>query len=211
MPDNQLFYGDNLEVLRQHVKDESVDLVYLDPPFNSNADYNVLFSEQDGTRAAAQIQAFKDTWRWDQAAAYAYHEVVENGPSRVSQAMQAFRTLLGESNMLAYLAMMAPRLVELHRQVWKGKDPSTDPGLYQILHWAVKWVRYDRRIAGRSPNGPDVEDYRAGMRRQEIDGQGRAHPTDRSDPSNEWIDWGTQSREVDPAEWAEAKDEQGML
>ena len=113
-PPNKLFYGDNLDVLRLHVPDESVDLVYLDPPFNSNANYNVLFAERDGTQAAAQIKAFKDTWRWDESAARAYQDVVEHGGG-VSQALQAFRTLLGESDMLAYLAMMAPRLVELRR------------------------------------------------------------------------------------------------
>lgn len=111
---NQLYYGDNLDVLRRYVKDESVDLVYLDPPFNSNQNYNVLFAEQDGSRSAAQIKAFGDTWRWDQGAAYAFQETVEAG-GRVAQAMLAFQTLLGESDMLAYLAMMAPRLVELHR------------------------------------------------------------------------------------------------
>jgi len=112
--ENLLFYGDNLDILRRYIKDETVDLVYLDPPFKSNQDYNVLFAEQDGTRAAAQIKAFEDTWRWDQAAAAAYEEIVVKG-GRVSQAMQAFRTFLGESDMLAYLSMMAPRLVELHR------------------------------------------------------------------------------------------------
>ena len=111
---NQLYYGDNLEVLRQHIKDESIDLVYLDPPFKSNQDYNVLFAEQDGTRSAAQMKAFDDTWRWDQAASQAYHAVVERG-GKVSQALQAFRMYLGESDMLAYLCMMAPRLVELQR------------------------------------------------------------------------------------------------
>ena len=111
---NQLYYGDNLDVLRRHVPDESVDLVYLDPPFNSNAGYNVLLAERDGAQAAVQIQAFEDTWRWDEGAARAYEDVVEAG-GRVSQAMQAFRTFLGESDMLAYLAMMAPRLVELRR------------------------------------------------------------------------------------------------
>ena len=111
---NQLFYGDNLDVLRLHVLAESVDLVYLDPPFNSNANYNVLFAERDGTQAAAQIKAFDDTWRWDEWAARSYEDVVEAG-GRVSQAMQAFRTFLGENDMLAYLAMMAPRLVELRR------------------------------------------------------------------------------------------------
>jgi len=114
MADNLLYYGDNLDILRNHIADESVDLVYLDPPFNSNASYNVLFAEQNGSRAAAQIKAFEDTWRWDQAAAEAYEEVVEGG-GKVSQAMQAFRTFLGDSNLLAYLAMMAPRLVELRR------------------------------------------------------------------------------------------------
>ncbi len=111
---NRLYYGDNLDVLRRHVDDESVDLVYLDPPFNSNANYNVLFAERDGTQAASQIKAFEDTWRWDEGAARAFEEVVEQG-GRVSQAMQAFRTFLGDTDMLAYLAMMAPRLVELRR------------------------------------------------------------------------------------------------
>jgi site-specific DNA-methyltransferase (adenine-specific) len=100
MADNTLYYGDNLDVLRHHVSDESVDLVYLDSPFNSNATYNVLFAAQDGTRSAAQIKAFGDTWRWDQAAAYDYQQTVEAG-GQVSQAMQAFHTLLGPSNMLA--------------------------------------------------------------------------------------------------------------
>ncbi len=115
-PVDTLYYGDNLDVLRQHVADASVDLVYLDPPFNSNADYNVLFAEQDGTRAAAQIEAFKDTWRWDEAAAEAFHEVstgdIAMEHPKVAQAMAAFRTLVPESDMLAYLSMMAPRLVE---------------------------------------------------------------------------------------------------
>jgi DNA modification methylase len=111
---NLLYYGDNLDVLRRHVADASVDLVYLDPPFNSNASYNVLFAERDGTQAASQIKAFGDTWTWDEGAARAYEEVVETG-GRVSQAMQAFRTFLGDTDMLAYLAMMAPRLGELRR------------------------------------------------------------------------------------------------
>ena len=114
MSENVLYYGDNLDMLRRHIGDESVDLVYLDPPFNSNATYNVLFAEQDGTQAAAQINAFEDTWRWDQGAERAYQETVETGGD-VARALLAFRTLLGESNMMAYLAMMAPRLVELRR------------------------------------------------------------------------------------------------
>ncbi|MBA2684141.1 MAG: restriction endonuclease [Gemmatimonadaceae bacterium] len=111
---NLLYYGDNIDVLRRHVKDESVDLVYLDPPFNSARSYNVLFKEQDGARASAQIKAFEDTWRWDASASVSYHEIVEAG-GQVSEVMQAFRRIVGDSDMLAYLAMMAPRLVELRR------------------------------------------------------------------------------------------------
>jgi DNA modification methylase len=110
---NLLAYGDNLDVLRRHVASESVDLVYLDPPFNSNANYNVLFA-QHGEKAAAQIKAFGDTWAWDTVAATTYQAAVEEGGA-VAATLRAFRTMLGTSDMLAYLSMMAPRLVELRR------------------------------------------------------------------------------------------------
>ena len=132
MAENLLYYGDNLEILQRYIRDESVDLIYLDPPFKSDQNYNVLFQEQDGTRSAAQIHAFEDTWRWDQAAAAAYQQIVETG-GRVSQAMQAFRTFLGESDMMAYLAMMAPRLVELRRAL----KPTGSIYLHQRLTQAV--------------------------------------------------------------------------
>jgi DNA modification methylase len=111
---NTLYFGDNLDIMRQYIKDETVDLVYLDPPFKSDQDYNVLFANKDGTKAGAQIKAFEDTWSWDQEAAAEYQRTVEAG-GRVSQVMQAFRLFLGENDMLAYLTMMAPRLVELRR------------------------------------------------------------------------------------------------
>src|SRR6267378_5509733 len=114
MADNVLYYGDNLDVLRRHIKDETVDLVYLDPPFKSDQTYNVLFAARDGTEAAAQIQAFEDTWHWDESAARQYEEAVEKG-GKVSEVLQAFRLFLGTNDMLAYLSMMAPRLLELHR------------------------------------------------------------------------------------------------
>jgi site-specific DNA-methyltransferase (adenine-specific) len=114
VPENILYYGDNLDILRHHIAEESVDLVYLDPPFNSNATYNVLFAEHHGERAASQIKAFEDTWTWDLVSEWSYKNTVEAG-GQVSKALQAFHTLLGPSNMLAYLAMMAPRLVELRR------------------------------------------------------------------------------------------------
>jgi adenine specific DNA methylase Mod len=114
--DNVLYCGDNLNILGKYVEDESVDLVYLDPPFNSNQDYNVLFEERDGSLAASQIKAFEDTWRWDTAAAAAYQEAVERTDyPDVARSMQAFRLALGETDMLAYLSMMAPRLIELRR------------------------------------------------------------------------------------------------
>ncbi len=114
MTDNMLCCGDNLDILRRYVSDEAIDLIYLDPPFKSSRDYNVLFQEQNGSRSKAQIKAFEDTWRWDQGAAEAYQEIVEVG-GRVSKTMQAFWKILGASDMMAYLAMMAPRLVELRR------------------------------------------------------------------------------------------------
>jgi len=117
MAKNTLYYGDNLQLLRNrdYFPDAFVDLVYLDPPFNSSQDYNVLFKERDGTRSAAQVKAFKDTWGWDQEASRAYTEMVEHGPEQVSNALRAFQTFLGFSDMLACLSMMAPRLVELRR------------------------------------------------------------------------------------------------
>jgi len=114
MADNVLYYGDNLDIMRRYIKDESVDLVYLDPPFNSNQTYNVLYAEHSGLRSAAQIKAFDDTWHWGDDAAEAYQDVVEVN-DKTSEAMRAFWQLLGASDMMAYLAMMAPRLVELGR------------------------------------------------------------------------------------------------
>ena len=112
---NKLFFGDNLPILREHVADESVDLVYLDPPFNSNATYNVLFREASGERSAAQIQAFDDTWHWSIEAEAAYEDVVTSGPRSVADLLAAMRGFLGRNDMMAYLVMMARRVVELHR------------------------------------------------------------------------------------------------
>ena len=111
---NKLYYGDNLDVLRRYVKDETVDLIYLDPPFNSRQDYNVLFAEKDGSQSSSQIHAFEDTWEWNIESQRALQEVIEQG-GRVADALRSFRTFLHGSDMMAYLAMMAPRLVELRR------------------------------------------------------------------------------------------------
>jgi hypothetical protein len=99
---NKLYYGDNYEVLQRYVDKESVDLIYLDPPFNSRQDYNVLFAEKDGTQSSSQIHAFEDTWEWNIDAARSYQHIVEQG-GRVADAMRAFHTFLGGSDMMAYL------------------------------------------------------------------------------------------------------------
>ena len=115
---NTLYYGDNLDILREHVPDESVDLVYLDPPFNSNASYNVLFREQSGEESPAQIRAFTDTWAWTQESERTYeNEIILNPstPENVKEMVKAFRQFIGSNAMMAYLVMMAPRLVELRR------------------------------------------------------------------------------------------------
>jgi len=109
-----LYYGDNLDILRRYLKDESVDLVYLDPPFNSAQNYNAFFQEKDGSAAASQIHAFEDTWHWDIETKKAYDAVTEQ-PGKVSDVMQAFYTFLGGNDMMAYLTMMSSRLVELRR------------------------------------------------------------------------------------------------
>jgi site-specific DNA-methyltransferase (adenine-specific) len=112
---NTLYYGDNLAILREHVADESVDLVYLDPPFNSNANYNVLFKAPGGEQSAAQIEAFEDTWHWNDKAEFAFDEVMRSGNSDAAEMLRAMRSFLKENDMMAYLAMMAARLLELHR------------------------------------------------------------------------------------------------
>lgn len=109
-----LYYGDNLDILKRYIKDETVDLVYLDPPFNSAQNYNAFFHEKDGTDAASQIRAFEDTWHWDIETKKAYDAVTEQ-PGKVSDVMQAFYTFLGGNDMMAYLTMMSSRLVELRR------------------------------------------------------------------------------------------------
>jgi site-specific DNA-methyltransferase (adenine-specific) len=99
---NQLYYGDNLEVLQRYVRSASVDLVYLDPPFNSRQDYNVLFAEKNGAQSSSQFHAFEDTWEWNIDAERSYEQIIKMG-GRVADAMRAFRTLLGGSDMMAYL------------------------------------------------------------------------------------------------------------
>lgn len=113
---NTLYYGDNLEILRRHIPNESIDLVYLDPPFNSKADYNILFKETTGEESTAQIQAFSDFWHWDEASRHAYEYLTSNLVNdQVANLAEAFYRFLGKNDMSAYLFMMSERLLELHR------------------------------------------------------------------------------------------------
>ncbi len=116
---NELHFGDNLDVLRRHIKDESVDLVYLDPPFNSKSAYNVLYKEPSGRASAAQVRAFEDTWRWGPDAAAAFDDAVMSGSSAAG-ILKALRPFLGDNDLMAYIAMMTVRLVELHRVLKPG-------------------------------------------------------------------------------------------
>jgi site-specific DNA-methyltransferase (adenine-specific) len=143
----------------------------LDPPFNSNATYNVLFREKDGSFAASQLQAFGDTWQWDEGAAAAYLDTVERGPTCVSDALQAFKTMLGPSNMLAYLSMMAPRLVELRRvlkstgSLYLHCDPTASHYLKLLLDAVFGVANYRDEITwlrSRNPKGSQYKNTRWG-------------------------------------------------
>ncbi len=154
---NTLYYGDNLDILKRYIKDAAVDLIYLDPPFNSNASYNVLFSDRKGEKSAAQLQAFKDTWVWAEAALTYEELTLESGP--MGDALRAFGQLLPRGGMLAYLTMMAPRLRELHRvlkptgSIYLHCDPTASHYLKVLMDaiFGVKqfrneivWHRYKR-------------------------------------------------------------------
>lgn len=112
-----LCYGDNLDVMREYLADESIDLVYLDPPFNSQRSYSLLFKEKSGAASSAQMEAFDDTWTWSQESEHAYDEMVNSArtPSRIVDTLISLRRLLGDNDVLAYLVMMTSRLIELHR------------------------------------------------------------------------------------------------
>ena len=112
---NHLYYGDNLTILREHIHNESIDLIYLDPPFNSQATYNVLFRAPTGERSQAQIEAFEDTWHWNETAERAFDEVVQSGNTDAAEMLRAMRSVLKENDMMAYLTMMAVRILELYR------------------------------------------------------------------------------------------------
>jgi site-specific DNA-methyltransferase (adenine-specific) len=118
-PPNSLYYGDNLEIMRKYLRDESVDLCYMDPPFNSNRSYNQIYSKPGESQDAAQAQAFIDTWEWDTRAMAGFKEILENAHARFSKQLvdlvRGLHRVLGEHSLFAYLVGMSLRLVEIHR------------------------------------------------------------------------------------------------
>ncbi len=152
MAENMLYFGDNLDILRRYVADESVDLIYLDPPFNSNQAYNVIFEEENGSGSGAQIEAFDDTWHWTMETAHAFQECVE-ASGRVADTLMAFRNMLGETDMMAYLANMAPRLVELRRvlkptgSIYLHCDPTASHYLKVLMDGIFGVENYVNEVA----------------------------------------------------------------
>ena len=159
---NQLYFGDNLGILKDHISDESVDLIYLDPPFNSKATYNILFKEQNGTESPAQITAFEDTWHWGLESESAYHEIVKQGPHKLSDLMQAFRSFLGQNDMMAYLTMIAIRLIELYRVLKKTGtiylhcDPTASHYLKLLIDSVFEKENYINEIIWRRTNAKSL-------------------------------------------------------
>jgi DNA modification methylase len=149
---NVLYYGDNLEILRKYIPDNSIDLIYLDPPFNSKKDYNILFKENGGVESEAQIKAFTDTWHWTQTAENTYHDIVTNGPLKVGQLIGALHDAIGQNDVMAYLVMMATRLIELHRvlkptgSLYLHCDPTASHYLKLVLDQIFGPVNFRNEI-----------------------------------------------------------------
>ncbi len=137
--ENTLYYGDNLKVIREFIQNETIDLIYLDPPFNSNRTYNVLFKDESGISSDAQITAFDDSWHWGQTAQDTYNELVTKSPGNFGQMIQSLYQFIGANQMMAYLVMMAIRLIELHRvlkptgSLWLHCDPTASHYLKILL------------------------------------------------------------------------------
>jgi site-specific DNA-methyltransferase (adenine-specific) len=149
---NTLYYGDNLPILREYIADESVDLIYLDPPFNSNRTYNVLFKDESGKESEAQITAFDDTWHWNSATEQTYQELVTTSNPQVANMISALRQFIGNNQMMAYLVMMAARLVELHRvlkptgSLYLHCDPTASHYLKIVLDTIFGPLNYRNEI-----------------------------------------------------------------
>ena len=155
---NTLFYGDNLPILREYIPDESVDLVYLDPPFNSQRAYNVPLKDESGKEAHAQIMAFKDTWNWDESASFTYQDLVENAPINVAKMINAMHDFIGPNPLMAYLVMMTARLIELRRalkptgSIYLHCDPTASHYLKIVLDTVFGMENFRNEIIWQRTN-----------------------------------------------------------
>jgi site-specific DNA-methyltransferase (adenine-specific) len=158
--ENTLYYGDNLEILRRYIPDESVDLVYLDPPFKSSQNYNILFKEKNGSDSVAQIKVFEDTWHWDKKAEETYIDITEKAPRKVADLIITLRSFLGSNDMMAYLVMMAIRLVELRRvlkdtgSIYLHCDPTASHYLKLVLDAVFGMSNFRNEIVWRYRRWP---------------------------------------------------------
>ncbi len=161
---NRLYYGDNLDILRnrEYFPDECVDLIYLDPPFNSNRDHNVLFKEESGEDSEAQITAFEDTWHWGETAEATYRELITDAPEKVSTAIEALMNLINRNQMMAYLVMMTARLVELHRvlkptgSLYLHCDPTASHYLKIVLDAIFGPVNFRSEVVWKRTGAHDL-------------------------------------------------------
>ena len=182
---NALYYGDNLDVLRNDIGSESVDLVYLDPPFNSQASYNVLFKGPSGKGADAQIEAFEDTWHWGEQSERAFSEVLASPYTQAAELLRAMRSFLGENDLMAYLAMMAVRLIELHRvlkptgSLYLHCDPTASHYLKLLLDAIFGLVLYRNEIVWK--RGVVILDIRGLTGIKQIPRYLRSHDKDESE------------------------------
>jgi site-specific DNA-methyltransferase (adenine-specific) len=156
---NTLYYGDNLFILREHIQSESVDLIYLDPPFNSNRNYNVLFKDEHGTDSEAQIKAFDDTWHWGLEAEHIYAELLTESQPHIAEMIESMRHFIGSNQIMAYLVMMTARLMELHRvlkptgSLYLHCDPTASHYLKVVLDTIFGSQNFKNEIVWKRKTG----------------------------------------------------------
>ncbi len=191
---NVLYYGDNLDILRKYIPDSSIDLVYLDPPFNSKKDYNILFKENGGVESEAQVHAFTDSWHWTQTAQDTYQEIVTKGPLKISKLIGALHDTIGTNDVMAYLVMMTIRLIELHRvlkpkgSVYLHCDPTASHYIKLVLDQIFEPVNFRNEIIWRRTNAKGLAFTRFASNHDVILRYSR---------SNRWI-WNAQYVDHDP-------------
>lgn len=161
---NTLCFGDNLEILNEYIDSDSIDLIYLDPPFNSQRDYNLLFKDAGGRPSESQAAAFVDTWQWNETTQTSYEDLVKNASGQTSIMLESFRRLLGTDSLMSYLVMMTARLIELHRvlkpngSLYLHCDPAASHYLKIVLDTIFGNDMFRSEIIWRRGTRPDSID-----------------------------------------------------